>query len=144
MEATKEMSINASPATIFPYLVDPEKLVQWMGTEVLSDPVPHGEFRVLCGGVNPGAGEFVEVKPNEKVIFTFGWDVPGHPIPAGSTEVEITLTPQGKSTLVRLTHRGLPDDAISDHVRGWIYYLDRLQKVVDGIDPGPDSPNLEH
>jgi uncharacterized protein YndB with AHSA1/START domain len=84
------------------------------------------------------------VKPNEKVIFTFGWDVPGHPIPAGSTEVEITLTPQGKSTLVRLTHRGLPDDAISDHVRGWIYYLDRLQKVVDGIDPGPDSPNLEH
>jgi len=69
MEATKEMSINASPATIFPYLVDPEKLVQWMGTEVLSDPVPHGEFRVLCGGVNPGAGEFVEVKPNEKVIF---------------------------------------------------------------------------
>ena len=144
MEATKEMSINASPATIFPYLVDPEKLVQWMGTEVLSDPVPHCEFRVLCGGVNPGAGEFVEVKPNEKVIFTFGWDVPGHPIPAGSTEVEITLTPQGKSTLVRLTHRGLPDDAISDHVRGWSYYLDRLQKVVDGIDPGPDSPNLEH
>ncbi len=143
-EATREVTINAPPATIFPYLVDPKRLVQWMGSEAFLNPVPHGEFRVLCGGVNPSAGEFVEVIPDEKVVFTFGWDLPGHPIPAGSTQVEITLTPEGEGTLLRLTHQGLPDDAIGDHLRGWNYYLDRLQKVIQGIDPGPDNANLDH
>ena len=144
IEAVKEMTINAAPATIFPYLVDPELLVRWMGTEAVVDPVPGGEFRVLCGGVNPSAGHFVEVVPNEKVIFTFGWDVAGHPIPPGSSEVEITLTPDGERTLLRLVHRGLPDDAISDHLGGWTYYLARLEKVVGGIDPGPDTPDLSN
>lgn len=142
-ETTRELVINATPATIFPYLVDPTRFVEWMGTEVTLDPTPGGEFRALCGGVNPSAGEFLEVVPNERVVFTFGWDLPGHPIPAGSTQVEVTLTPQGEATLLRLVHRGLPDDAVADHLRGWDYYLDRLQEVVGGIDPGPDSPNLE-
>ena len=142
-EVVKELTIKASPATIFPYLIDPALIVQWMGTRASLDPVPGGEYHVLCGGVNPSAGSFVEVVLNEKVVFTFGWDLPGHPIPAGSTEVEITLTPVGDHTLLRLTHRGLPTDAMSDHLRGWNYYLGRLEMVIDGVDPGPDAPNLD-
>ena len=46
----------------------------------------------------------------------------GHPIPAGSTTVEITLHPEGDKTRVRLAHRGLPDDAVSDHTGGWDHY----------------------
>jgi len=141
-EAVKELTIKASPQTIFAYLIDPAKFVEWMGTEVSLEPAPGGEFRVLCGGVNPSAGEFVEVVTNSKVVFTFGWDLPDHPIPAGSSLVEITLTPQGDSTLLRLVHRGLPDDAVGDHLRGWTYYLDRLEKVLNGVDPGPDDPSL--
>jgi uncharacterized protein YndB with AHSA1/START domain len=141
-EATREITINASPSTVFGYLTDQRKLVQWMGTEATLEPTPGGDFRVLCGGVNPSAGEFVEVVPNERVVFTFGWDVPDHPIPAGSTRVEITLTPVGNSTLLRLVHSGLPEDAIGDHLRGWDYYLGRLVMVGDGVDPGPDAPHL--
>ena len=77
-------------------------------------------------GKHPGVGEFVEVVPDRKVVFTFGWDEPDHPIPAGSTEVEITLIPDGGKTRVRLVHRGLPDDAVADHTHGWDHYLDRL------------------
>ncbi len=142
IDLVKELTIKAAPATIFPYLVDPEQLIRWMGTEATLVPRPHGEYRVLCGGENPAAGEFVEVVPNERVVFTFGWDVPDHPIPAGSSEVEIALIPDGDYTVVRLTHRGLPEDANSDHDKGWSYYLARLDQVVNGIDPGPDSPNL--
>jgi uncharacterized protein YndB with AHSA1/START domain len=142
-ELVKEITINAAPATIFPYLVDPVLMTSWMGTEASLDPRSGGDYRVLCGGVNPAAGEFVEVVTNEKVVFTFGWDLPDHPIPAGSSEVEITLTPQGESTLLRLTHRGLPEDAVTDHGRGWTYYLDRLEVVLSGGNPGPDSPSLE-
>src|SRR5580692_2458714 len=101
-EAVREITIGASPATIFEYLIDPEKMVEWMGTEAFLQPEPGGQYRVLCGGVRPAAGEFVEVVTNERVVFTFGWDVPDHPIPAGSTEVEITLSPVGDSTLLRL------------------------------------------
>lgn len=137
-EAVKEIVVKAPPAKVFPYLIDPDLMVQWLGSETSMSPVVGGELRVRCQG-HPGVGEFTEIVTDEKVIFTFGWDEPGHPIPPGSTEVEISLTPKGEDTLVRLTHRGLPEDAVADHNSGWGFYLDRLEKVMSGIDPGPES-----
>ena len=138
-EVTCEILIAASPAAIFPFLVDPAQHVRWMGTAATLDPRPGGEYRVLAGGTHPGVGTFVEVVPDERVVFTFGWDEPGHPIPAGSTEVEITLVPDGDKTLVRLTHRGLPADAVADHTGGWSHYLERLGIAATGGDAGPDE-----
>jgi uncharacterized protein YndB with AHSA1/START domain len=94
-ELMREVVVDASPATIFPYLTRPELHLRWMGTEAELDARAGGAYRVNVGGVHPSLGEFVEVVPDEKVVFTFGWDEPDHPIPAGSTEVEITLTPTG-------------------------------------------------
>lgn len=137
-ELVREVVVDASPETIFPFLTDPSKHVLWMGSEVELDPRPGGAYRVLAQGVHPGVGEFVELVTNKKVVFTFGWDEPNHPIPAGSTEIEITLIPEGEKTRVRLAHRGLPDDAVSDHTKGWDYYLDRLATVATGGDAGPE------
>jgi hypothetical protein len=39
---------------------------------------------------------------------------------------------------VRLTHRGLPEDAIEIHQAGWVNYTGRLAAVSEGRDPGPD------
>ena len=142
IDVVKEISIKASPETIFPYLIDPQRMIEWMGTEATLEPHAGGQYRVLCAGENPAAGTFVEVQPFERVVFTFGWDVPDHPIPAGSSQVEITLTPDGEFTLLRLTHRGLPEDATEDHGRGWTYYLDRLALVMQGVDPGPDVAKI--
>jgi uncharacterized protein YndB with AHSA1/START domain len=139
-ELTREVVVEASPATIFPFLVDPSKHVLWMGTEAALDPRPGGVYSVLCQGRHPGMGEFVEVVPDSKVVFTFGWDLPDSPIPAGSTEVEITLIPTGDQTTVRLVHRGLPEDAVSDHTQGWDHYLGRLAVAAEGGDAGPDAP----
>ena len=36
-------------------------------------------------------------------------------------------------------HRGLPDDAVSDHTAGWDHYLDRLAIVLSGREAGPDQ-----
>ena len=139
-ELMHEVVMDASPATIFPFLIDPTQQVRWMGTEADLDPRVGGEYRVLVQGRHPGVGEFVEVVPDRKVVFTFGWDEPDHPIPAGSTEIEITLTPDGDKTRVRLVHRGLPDDAVGDHTEGWSHYLDRLSVVATGGTVGPDAP----
>ena len=137
-ELTREVVIDASPETVYQFLVDPELHVKWLGTDAELDPRPGGVYRVLVGGKHPSLGEFVDVVPDEKVVFTFGWDEPDHPIPAGSTEIEITLVPDGDKTRVRLAHRGLPADAVSDHTGGWDHYLERLTIAATGGDPGPD------
>jgi uncharacterized protein YndB with AHSA1/START domain len=95
-------------------------------------------YRALVSGEHQSAGEFVEVVPNEKVVFTFGWEETNHPIPPGSTTVEITLHPEGDKTRVRLVHRGLPADAVEDHGLGWAHYLERMAIAATGGDAGPD------
>ena len=137
-ELVREITIDASPETIWAFLTEPDKHTQWMGTSAELDPRPGGVYRVLVAGQNGSAGQYVEVQPFEKVVFTFGWDQEGHGIPPGSTTVEITLHPEGEKTRVRLVHRGLPDDAIGDHGHGWAHYLGRLAIAVPGGDAGPD------
>jgi uncharacterized protein YndB with AHSA1/START domain len=130
-ELTREVLVKADPSTIFALLIEPG-MQSWLGTDVEFDPRPGGLYKINVGGDHPALGEFVEVTPNEKVVFTFGWNEPGHPIPAGSTKVAITLIPEGDETLVRLVHSGLPDDAISDHEEGWQHFLERLATVAVG------------
>jgi uncharacterized protein YndB with AHSA1/START domain len=141
MELEREILIDASPETIFPFLTDPEKHKLWEGTEVELDPRPGGIYRVLIAGEYQAAGEFVEVVPNERIVMTFGWDMPGNPITPGSTTVEYTLVPEGGKTRLRLRHTGLPDqNALDQHTEGWDHYLERLTVAVAGGDPGPDRP----
>jgi uncharacterized protein YndB with AHSA1/START domain len=137
-ELVREILVDARPETVFELLTVPERHLEWQGSEAELDPRPGGVYRVVVGGQHAAAGEFVEIVPNEKVVFTFGWDQPGHPIPAGSTTVEYTLVPEGDKTRVRLVHRGLPDDAVADHTNGWDHYLSRLAVVGGGGDAGPD------
>jgi uncharacterized protein YndB with AHSA1/START domain len=139
-ELVREIMIDATPETIWPFLVEPGKHVEWMGTVADIDPQPGGVYRVLVGGRHQSSGEFVEVVPLEKVVFTFGWEQEGNPIVPGSTTVEISLHPEGDKTRVRLVHRGLPDDAVGDHTHGWDHYLGRLAVVTTGGNAGPDNP----
>ena len=138
-ELVREIVIDATPETIWPFLTDPDKHLEWLGTEAEIDPRPGGIYRVLVRGEFPSSGEYVEVVPLEKVVFTFGWEQAGNPITPGSTTVEITLHPEGAKTRVQLVHRGLPDDATAEHGDGWAHYLGRLDLAVTGRHPGPDT-----
>ena len=138
-ELVREIMIDATPDTIWPFLTEPGRHVEWDGTVAELDPRPGGVYRVLVAGQFQSAGRYVQVVPKERVVFTFGWDQEDHPIPPGSTTVEITLHPEGDKTRVRLVHRDLPEDAIGDHGHGWDHYLGRLAVVATGGDPGPDT-----
>ena len=142
-ELVREIMIEATPETIWPFLTEADKHVEWQGTVAEIDPRPGGIYRVLVAGEHQSAGEYIEVVPLEKVVFTFGWEQDGHPIPPGSTTIEITLHPEGDKTRVRLVHSGLPDDAVDDHGHGWVQYLERLSVRVTGGDPGPDRGSAQ-
>jgi uncharacterized protein YndB with AHSA1/START domain len=139
-DLVREIMIDARPETIFEFFTDPEKHLQWEGTEAELDPRPGGIYRVLIAGAFQAAGEYVEVVPNEKVSFTFGWEMEDNPVGPGSTKVEITLHPEGDKTLVRLRHSGLPEgESVGQHTSGWDHYLGRLAVAATGGDAGPDK-----
>jgi uncharacterized protein YndB with AHSA1/START domain len=138
-QAVVEVRVAARPEVVFAFLVDPVRLVQWKGIEAELDPRPGGLYRCVVNPLSTARGEFVEVVPHRRVVFTWGWEEPGHGLPPGSSRVEIDLLPDGDGTLVRLTHSGLDrEDMRLSHVAGWRHYLDRLAVVSQGRDPGPD------
>jgi uncharacterized protein YndB with AHSA1/START domain len=134
----KELRIEASPETVFPYFTDPQKMRRWKGVEAELDPRPGGVYRVNVTGNDRVVGEYLEVDPPKRVVFTWGWEG-NDGVPPGSSTVEVTLTPDGDGTVVRLVHSGLPDaDARAQHGIGWEHFLDRLAVAASGGDPGPD------
>jgi hypothetical protein len=52
--------------------------------------------------------------------------------------VEVTLSPDGDGTLLRLVHRGVPQESRRSSAAGWAHYLPRLALAAAGYDPGPD------
>src|SRR4029077_9404526 len=98
----------ASPETVWGFLVDSEKATRWMGERATLDAQPGGIYQV---GVVPGhtaRGEFVEVDPPHRLVFTWGWEDGSSVVTPGTTTIEIELEAQGDGTLLHFTHSGLP------------------------------------
>ena len=64
------MRIAATPETLFPCFAVREKLMKWMGVSADRDPKPGGAYRVNVNGNNVAVGEFLEVTPHSRVVFT--------------------------------------------------------------------------
>ena len=132
-----EIKIDAAPEAIFPYLTDPQKIVRWKGVDATVEASPGGVYRVNVTGVKHAVGEYVEVDPPHRVVFTWGWEG-DEQLPPGSSTVTIELISDGEGTIVRLTHSGLPEGADAAQLQGWEHFLPRLAIVASGGDPGPD------
>jgi uncharacterized protein YndB with AHSA1/START domain len=136
----REIQIAARPETVWEFLVHPEKATRWMGQSASLDPRPGGEYRVEVIPGQVALGEFVEIQPPNRIVWTWGWSKESESAVApGSTTIEVELEPDGDGTLLRFTHSGLPDaDATAKHAHGWDHYLERLQIVARGEDAGRD------
>jgi uncharacterized protein YndB with AHSA1/START domain len=134
------LHIAARPETVFAFFTDPAKYAQWMGHHATLEPVPGGRYEVSMRDGVRAAGEFLEIVPPHRLVFTWGW-THDHAVAPGSTRVEVTLVGEDDGTRVVLRHHGLPDEEQFDHHRkGWELYLGRLGMRASGGDPGPD-PN---
>ena len=133
----RTLTINASPETVWEFLVDPEKLMRWKGINADLDARPGGEFRceVIPGHV--ARGEYVTVDRPNRLVFTWGWDG-NEGVPPGSTTIEIDLTSEGDGTSLRFVHQLKTAEAAASHAHGWDHYLPRLELAAAGRDPGED------
>ncbi len=137
----REIRIEASPETVWGFLVEPEKIQRWQGVAAEVDLRPGGKMRIdMHGDRDIAVGEYVTVEPHSRLVYTWGWEDNAEFVPPGSSTGEVTLEPDGSGTLVRLQHRDLPnEEAAQGHGEGWTHYLDRLAIAATGGDPGPDT-----
>ena len=134
----RETHIAAPRASVFAFLTDPDKIVQWMGTEATTEAHPGGMYLLKGVGSATARGTFREVVPVHRLAYSFGWEG-NEEVSPGSSLIEIDLIEQDGGTLLRMTHSGLPNAATqASHGKGWAHYLGRLTEAAAGRDPGPD------
>ncbi len=142
-----EVSVRVvgTPDVVFPYFTDPEKYRRWKGLDAQLDARRGGVYRVQMQGGVWVEGEYLEVEPPHRVVFSWGLREGALPpevlaeVPPGSTRVEVVLVPDGDGTIIRLRHTGLPTERAGRfHRWGWRMYLGRLEVLRSGADPGPE------
>jgi uncharacterized protein YndB with AHSA1/START domain len=134
--------IEARREAVFRYFTDPDRYVQWMGSDATIEAVAGGVYRVRMRDGVEAAGQFIDIEEPRRIVFTWGW-TSDEVVTPGSTRVEVTLTEDPSGTTVVLRHFGLPsDEQREQHGKGWELYLNRLAARATGRNPGPD-PNAE-
>jgi uncharacterized protein YndB with AHSA1/START domain len=136
----REIQIAAPAAAVFAFLTDPEKILNWMGTDATTEAHPGGLYLVkgIGAGANVARGAFREVVPVHRLAYSFGWEGKDE-VPPGSSLIEVDLIDREGGTLLRMTQSGLPNQAqCASHDKGWAHYLGRLGIVAAGGNPGID------
>ena len=127
---------------VFRAWTDPQAIVKWFApTDQYVTRVPAfdlregGAYRIemrLDDKVHTVAGVYREIRPPEKLVFTWRWESAPDEGDAGETIVTVVLLDLGKRTTeLRLTHERFASDAARDeHEKGWTGCLDRLGNFV--------------
>ena len=130
--------IEAPRDRVYAAWTDPEQLKQWFGPEnvktreLVADARVGGTFRWDIinseGEEMTMRGEFRELQPSRKIVFTWQWeddeDWENH-----ISIVTVELDDANGGTELRLTHEQLPnEESLDGHTRGWNSALDKLEK----------------
>jgi uncharacterized protein YndB with AHSA1/START domain len=129
--------IKAPRDRVYAAWTDAEQLKQWFGPEnvrtrsLVADPRVGGEFRWDLtnseGEELTMRGEYRELQPGKKVVFTWQWeddeDWENH-----TSVVTVEFEDREGGTELRLVHERLPNEESRDgHTRGWNSALDKLE-----------------
>jgi uncharacterized protein YndB with AHSA1/START domain len=126
----RSVLICATRRTVFNYFTDSKRFADWWGEGSSIEARPGGGMRIRYPNGATASGQVLEVVPDERVVFTFGYDDPGKPIPPGGSQVTVTLEDGPRGTLLTLRHE-LADAAVRDqHVQGWRYQLALFANVA--------------
>lgn len=132
--------LKAPPARVYAAWTRPDLMVRWWGPDggpVLSaeaDPRVGGRFRVvfqtLNGETHDCRGEYQEVEPDRKLVFTWQWVT----MPERRSLVTIVLREIEEGTELNFTHSQFFDEAARDgHQIGWTGSFEKLERLMDEL-----------
>jgi uncharacterized protein YndB with AHSA1/START domain len=140
-ELRVERTFDASREAVFEAWTSPEVMRRWFAAEH-DWATPRAEVDLRTGGrvtvsmseaggepVHTFRGEYLEVTPPERLVFTVEWQGEDADGVVGTVTVEFREV--GDRTTVVLTHTGLASEqSRHDHEDGWTNCLDNLEARV--------------
>jgi uncharacterized protein YndB with AHSA1/START domain len=140
-------TFQASREKVWAAWTERKGLEQWMCRDVPTHDPKYLELDVRPGGrymieikqpdgvVYRGGGTFREVKPPEKLVFTWAWtrtpESAKEPMPANDTVVTVQLFERGNATEMLFTHEGFDSDWVREsHNKGWNGCFDKLTEYL--------------
>lgn len=132
----------ATREAVFRAWTDPEALKRWWGPAGYATPSAEVDLRVggryrlgmrklPDGEVFYLSGVFREVRPPERLVYTWRWEAEPE---LGETRVTVEFRDRGGSTEVVLTHEFFPNaDVRQQHEHGWGSCLDRLVGALQEV-----------
>lgn len=131
-----ERTLRAPREIVWEAFTKREHIAKWMCPKECRVVSVEGELRVggcyrevmNCGGQDLGlGGEYREIDPPARLVFTHRWDEPG----AVETLVTIELALAGSQTRLRLMQTGLKSaESARGHEQGWGSALDNLAEYL--------------
>jgi uncharacterized protein YndB with AHSA1/START domain len=123
--------IQANPSEVYNAFTNSTHLREWMCNLATVNPKPGGYIFVAWNQGFYACGEFTELKPDEKIVFS--WFGRGEPAP---TLVTVHLATHDHGTQVRLEHSGFGSggewaQTIENIQAGWKDGLDNLASVLE-------------
>ncbi|HEX6146999.1 MAG TPA: SRPBCC domain-containing protein [Acidimicrobiia bacterium] len=120
--------LPASSSTVFAHLTMDDLLAAWWPDGADTDPTPGGRMHLWWDG--PGwhlRGEYLEVEPPERLVYTWKWDHDDLP----ERRVVMTLSVAGSGTTrVDIEHDAGSDEERQSHAEGWEFFLGQLRELL--------------
>jgi uncharacterized protein YndB with AHSA1/START domain len=129
---TLEHTYPVPPDRVWAHFTQPELMEQWFcpnpALEVHStlDVRPGGAWRTEMGPYAVG-GEYTEVEPASRLVFTWDWDHEEDPV----STVSVTLVPDGDGTRLTLSDSATEPELVEGHQSGWTITLQRLGELLE-------------
>lgn len=128
--------ISAPRDEVFQAFTDAVIMREWfypnddMSAEISNDPVVGGGYTIKMhaknGDIYTHVGEYQELLPPEKIVFTWNSDF------VQNTVVTVSLVETGGATEVTITHDLLPEGEMAENHRGgWTGCLNRLESFYN-------------
>lgn len=132
----RDVLICARPETVFRFFTDSQRFAAWWGPGSEIIPKPGGRVLIRYPDGTVASGEVLEIRPLQRIVFTYGYEGANKQIPPGGSRVTITLEEKADGTLVRLRHEVDSAAARDAHVQGWRYQMAVFANVVSNDQHG--------
>ena len=132
---------SASREAVFAALTKPEALMQWFGPDGADAQVadvdlrPGGRYRFEIrgseGGIHSVGGEYIDIDPPDRLVFTWMWEQAENDNGGQDSLVTIELAARAGGTELTLTHEKIRDAELRErHSGGWNSSFDCLERYL--------------